>query len=103
MISHMDVRPDQQSRIDDICPRYGVRRLSLFGSMAAGTPRSDSDVDVLVEFEPGLAPSAFRLVDLQDELSAVFDGRPVDLAFASVLRNPFRRRATEPQLKILFT
>jgi len=39
---------------------------------------------------------------MQDELSALFDGRAVDLAFSSVLSNPYRRMAIEPQLKVLF-
>ena len=41
-------------------------------------------------------------VDLRDALSQVFDGRPVDLAFAGSLDNPYRRRAIEPQLRPLF-
>jgi uncharacterized protein len=93
---------DRQQRIDDICRRYNVRRLQMFGSAATGTARPDSDVDMLVEFIRGQAPSAFRLVDLQDELSAVFDGRRIDLAFPSILNNPFRKRAIEPQLQTIF-
>jgi len=41
-------------------------------------------------------------VDMQDELSAAFNGRKIDLAFPSVLDNPYRRRAIEPQLRPLF-
>ena len=41
-------------------------------------------------------------MDLQDELSAAFNGRKIDLAFPSVLDNPYRRRAIEPQLRPLF-
>jgi len=89
-------------RLVAVCRRFGVRRLQLFGSMAAGTQTADSDVDVLVEFVPGEAPGAFALVDLQDELSNLFGGRPVDLAFASILNNPYRRRAIEPQLRTLY-
>lgn len=44
----------------------------------------------------------FALVDLQDALSQVFDGRPVDLSFPAVLDNPFRRRAILPELRPLF-
>lgn len=98
----MELGPDQQSRIAEICRRYHVRRMSLFGSMAAGTQRPDSDVDLLVEFIPGEAPSGFSLVDMQGELVEAFDGRAVDLAFPSVLRNPYRRRAIEAQLQTLY-
>lgn len=93
--------PDQ-ARLDAICARYRVKRLRLFGSTADGTARAGSDVDLLVEFIPGEAPGAFALVDLQDELSDVFGGRQVDLAFASVLRNPYRQRRIEAQLQPLY-
>lgn len=98
----MLIGPSLQSRIADICRRYHVRRLQMFGSAATGQERPDSDVDLLVEFIPGEAPSGFALVDMQDELSAAFDGRKIDLAFPSVLNNPFRRRAIDPQLRPLF-
>jgi predicted nucleotidyltransferase len=98
----MRLTPDQQRRIEALCQRYRVRQLRPFGSAAEGRERIDSDVDLLVEFAPGQAPSAFELVDLRDALSQVFGGRPVDLAFNSVLDNPYRRRAIEPQLRPLF-
>ncbi len=85
-----------------ICRRFGVRRLQMFGSSATGAETVDSDVDLLVEFVPGEAPGAFALVDLQDALSDLFGGRSVDLAFRSILNNPYRRRAIEPQLRPLF-
>lgn len=88
--------------LESICRRYRVRVLSMFGSAATGALHADSDVDLLVEFEPGRAPGAFALVDLQDELSAAFGGRPVDLAFPAILRNPYRRRTIEPQLRRLW-
>lgn len=98
----MDIGTQQRERIADICRRYHVRRMSLFGSAAVGTEQPDSDVDLLVEFIPGEAPSGFALVDMQGELVVAFDGRPVDLAFPSVLRNPYRRRAIEAQLQTLY-
>ncbi len=93
--------PDQ-ARLDAVCAHYRVKRLRLFGSAADGTAGDDSDVDLLVEFIPGEAPGAFALVDLQDELSALFGGRHVDLAFGSVLRNPYRQRSIEAQLRPLY-
>ena len=98
----MSLAPVDPVNLAAICGRFGVRRLQLFGSATEpGTP-ADREVDLLVEFIPGQAPGAFALVDLQDELSALFGGRPVDLAFASILRNPYRKRAIEPQLRPLF-
>jgi predicted nucleotidyltransferase len=98
----MRIRPGQHQRIADICRRYGVRRLQMFGSAARGEEGPASDIDLLVEFDPGHIPTGFALVDLRDALSVVFDGRDVDLAFPSVLDNPFRRRAIEPELRPLF-
>ena len=94
--------PVDGDRLPMICRRFGVRRLQMFGSSATGAETVDSDVDLLVEFVPGEAPGAFALVDLQDALSDLFGGRPVDLAFRSILNNPYRRRAIEPQLRPLF-
>jgi predicted nucleotidyltransferase len=97
----MDISPLQRHQIADICRRYGVRKMSLFGSASDGTERPDSDVDLLVEFIPGQAPG-LAVVDMQEELARVFAGRRIDLAFPSVLRNPWRRRAIEPQLRTIF-
>lgn len=99
----MQLDASQQARLSALCSQYHVARLRLFGSAATGQERPDSDVDVLVEFLPGAAPSAFALVDLRDALSTLFGGRKVDLAFESILNNPYRRRAIEPQLRPLYS
>lgn len=98
-MSHVSV---DQVRLAAVCQRFGIRRLQLFGSAAVARANDNSDVDLLVEFIPGQTPSAFALVDLQDELSRLFGGKPVDLAFPSILRNPYRQRAIEPQLRVLY-
>jgi hypothetical protein len=98
----MQLQTDQLDKIADICRRYGVHRLQLFGSAAIGMERPDSDVDLLVEFEPNRMPSGFDLVDMQEELECLFGGRKVDLAFPSILNNPYRRRVIESQLRSLY-
>lgn len=60
------------------CGRYHIRRLSFFGSVLRDDFGPESDVDVLVEFEPGHVPG-LAFIDIEDELSAML-GRPVDLA-----------------------
>ena len=55
-----------------------IRHLGLFGPVLRAEFRPDSDVEVLVEFEPGATVSLFTLADVQDELAALL-GRPVDL------------------------
>jgi predicted nucleotidyltransferase len=70
--------PIPPKALADFCRRNHIRHLGLFGSVLRADFRPDSDADVLVEFEPGAAVSLFKLVDIQDELSALL-GRPVDL------------------------
>jgi uncharacterized protein len=79
------------------CNEYGVKRLDLFGSLARGDSSSESDVDLLVEFEdPDLKPSKrfFGLLHyLEDALRC-----EVDLLTISSLKNPyFRQRALCPR------
>src|SRR5579872_6322488 len=72
------------------CQRHQIRRLALFGSVLRDDFRPDSDVDVLVEFEPGHTPGYFNLVDMEDELSTLLGGRKVDLRTAKELSRYFR-------------
>ena len=88
--------------IKDLCRRYGVAKMSLFGSAARGELRPDSDVDLLVEFKPASQASSYDLVDMQAELSALFGKRRVDIASPRILENPFRRRAILPDLKTIY-
>lgn len=73
-----------------LCRRRGIRRLSLFGSVLKGTARPDSDVDLLVEFAPDAKPSLFTLVETEQELSKLLDGRRVDLRTAQELSRYIR-------------
>ena len=68
----------------------GVRGLALFGSVARGEARPDSDVDLLVELDPDTT-LAFGVVSLQDDLARLL-GREVGLTFAGQLRPEFRAR-----------
>ena len=90
-----------RERLADLCRRFHVAKLELFGSRAKGTSRPDSDVDLLVTFAPGQTPG-LAFVALAEELEAVF-GREVDLLVrddAEEDRNDVRRRSilafTEP-------
>ncbi len=71
------------------CHRQHVRKLSLFGSILRDDFRPESDVDVLVEFEPGHVPGMLRMAALEMELSALF-GRKVDLRTPAELSRHFR-------------
>jgi len=77
-------------KIAEFCRKWRIRRLSLFGSVLREDFGPDSDVDVLVSFEPDSTWDLFDLVDMRDELVTLFD-REVDLVEEEGLRNPFRR------------
>jgi predicted nucleotidyltransferase len=67
-----------QDELQSICRRHGVRRLALFGSVLRDDFGPDSDIDVLIEFEPGMHVG-FRLFRVEEELSALFGEHKVDL------------------------
>lgn len=79
-----------RSAVADFCRRHHVRRLALFGSVLRGDFGPDSDVDVLVEFEPGHVPG-FAFFDMQEELAGIL-GRRVDLHTPGSLSRYFRDR-----------
>lgn len=77
-------------QLAQLCRRHHIRKLSLFGSVLAGTARPESDIDLLVEFEPGQAPGLLGLAGIEAELSALLGGRRVDLRTAQDLSQHFR-------------
>jgi predicted nucleotidyltransferase len=74
--------------IAEFCRRNGIRRLALFGSVIRDDFTPDSDVDVLVEFEPG-ARTGFKFFRMQDELGQILNRR-VDLNTPGFLSQYFR-------------
>jgi predicted nucleotidyltransferase len=81
----------QHEEIRAFCRRWKIREMSLFGSVLREDFRKDSDIDVLVEFEPDHGWGLYEVVDMKDELEALF-GRKVDFVMKGGLRNPIRRR-----------
>jgi uncharacterized protein len=78
------------SKFTDFCQRHHIRRLSLFGSVLREDFGPDSDIDVLVEFEPGQTPGFIGLYDLEEELSALLGGRKIDLVTVKSLHPQIR-------------
>ena len=74
--------------LEQLCRRYHIKSLALFGSVLYGDERPDSDLDLLVEFEAGYIPG-FLFVQIQEELSQLF-GRSVDLHTRNSLSSYFR-------------
>ncbi len=92
--------PDR--KLAAICRKYGVKKMSLFGSAARNEMRPDSDVDLLVEYKPTSRMTLFDLVHMQDELSALFGNRAVHVAGQEILKNPYRRKTILPDLRTLY-
>lgn len=69
------------------CARHRVRTLRVFGSGARGELASDSDIDLLLEFQPGVDPDLFELGGMQQDLSAIL-GREVDLKTPDMFSAP---------------
>ncbi|MBI2536020.1 MAG: nucleotidyltransferase domain-containing protein [Gemmatimonadetes bacterium] len=86
-----------RAKLAELCRRHRIRRLSLFGSVLRDDFGPDSDVDVLVEFEPGHTPG-LAIVDVEDELSALFGGRRVDLVTEKSLHRLIRRQVLSSAL-----
>ena len=87
----MDARlPIDPAQLAELCRRHRIRKLSLFGSQLKGTARPDSDIDLLVEFEPDAGISLFDMARIELELSALLDERKVDLRTAQDLSRHFR-------------
>jgi hypothetical protein len=79
-----------QDEIEDFCRRWKIKEFALFGSVLRDDFRPDSDLDVLVVFEPDGGITFDNRVEMLDELTAIF-GREVDLVEKDLIRNPFRR------------
>lgn len=79
-----------QDQLADFCRRHHIRKLALFGSVLRDDFGPQSDVDVLVEFEPGHAVGLIGLAGLELELSGLLGGRRVDMNTPRSLSPYFR-------------
>lgn len=97
-MKHRQLVPKPEQWVE-FCLQRHIRRLALFGSVLRDDFGPESDVDVLVEFEPGHTPG-LALIEIQDELSALLGGRPVDLVTPKFLHPRIREQVlTEMQVQ----
>ena len=89
--SHIELPKD---KISEFCKRNHIRKLSLFGSYLRGDFGPDSDIDLLVEFEPDHIPGLITLSGMEIELSEII-GRKVDLRTPEDLSRYFRKEVVE--------
>jgi predicted nucleotidyltransferase len=79
-----------KGKIAEFCRKWGIKELSLFGSVLRDDFRPDSDIDVLVVYEQDAERDLWDHLHAEEELKGLL-GRNVDLVEKSALRNPFRR------------
>ena len=95
---------DKRKELAELCRRYDVVRLEVFGSAARGTDfdLESSDADFLVEFDPdSTLPPFNRYFGLIEELRVVL-GCPVDLIEARAIRNPFLRNTIDKTRELIY-
>jgi len=88
----------------DLCPRFGVRRLEVFGSAARGADfdPARSDADFLVEFDPAAPISPLeQFFGLTEALERTL-GRPVDLVETGAVRNPYVRAEIDRARELIY-
>jgi predicted nucleotidyltransferase len=89
----VEVRPGisvDQARLAEFCRANRIRRLAVFGSALRDDFRPDSDIDILVEFQPGAVPGFLGIARMERELGNLLAGREVDLRTYHDLSRFFR-------------
>lgn len=84
-----------KDRLAAFCRANGIRWLAVFGSALRSDFRADSDIDLLVEFEPDRIPGLLGIAGMELELSELFGGRKVDLRTPGDLSRYFRDAVLE--------
>jgi predicted nucleotidyltransferase len=84
----------------EVCRRYNVKELSVFGSAVRGEMRPDSDIDMMVEFEPGARVGLIKFESLAEELETLA-GRRVDLVTRRGLK-PWVRPAVLKDARVVY-
>ena len=87
--------PIEPLKLSAFCEANGIRKLSLFGSQLHGTARPDSDIDLLVEFDPDRIPGLFKIAEMEFELSDMLGGKKVDLRTPEDLSRYFRKTVVQ--------
>jgi len=84
-----------KEQIASFCRERHIRRLAIFGSALRSDFRPNSDIDLLVEFEPDHIPGLFGIARMERDLSALCGGRKVDLRTPEDLSRYFRQQVLE--------
>jgi predicted nucleotidyltransferase len=84
-----------KERLEDYCRGHHIRRLAFFGSVLRPDFGPDSDIDVLVEFDPDHVPGLLTMARMERELTDMLGGRKVDLRTPEDLSRYFRQRVLD--------
>ena len=95
---HPSINLDQAT-IASFCEQHHIRRLALFGSQLKGTSKPDSDIDLLVEFDPEHIPTLLGIAGMEIDLSDML-GKKVDLRTAADLSRYFRDEVLREALPV---
>ena len=92
----------KRAEVAELCRRFHVRRLDVFGSAARGVDFTDeSDIDLLIEYEPEHSPSWGPFFDLRESFAALF-GREVDFVMMGAVESPYLHASIERSRELLF-
>src|SRR5580704_13630039 len=98
---HHQRLPIPTAVLADFCRRHRLRELSVFGSVLRVDFTPESDIDVLIELEPGEQMTIERFLTMKDELESLI-GRSVDLVEKPLLHNPYRRNEILRTREVLY-
>lgn len=94
------LRVDRE-RVEAFCRKWRVKELAIFGSALRADFSPSSDMDVLVDLEPGHGLTLYDWLDMIEELKDIFGGE-VDLVAKRGLKNPLRRRRILKTAEVLY-
>ena len=87
--------PIDKAALASLCRKHHIRQLSFFGSVLRDDFGPQSDIDVLVEFEPEHIPGFLRLATIEADFSKLLGGRPVDLLTPKFINRRIRSRVLD--------
>jgi len=85
----------QKDKLVEFCKKHHIQRLAIYGSALRSDFGPESDVDVLVDFEPGHTPGFFKLFEMEEELSSLLGWKKVDLRTPQDLSRYFRDKVIQ--------
>ena len=94
------IQPEVE-RLTEFCRRHHIRRLSVCGSVLREDFRPDSDIDILIEFDPDRRPGMVGLHEVEGELSELYGGHRIDLLNPKYLNRRIRDRLLR-EAEVLF-